>query len=50
MQLNATVWMKLRGFPRWPATVCSPRMGGVEVSRQRKPGHTLVYSFGDHLC
>ena len=44
-----TIWMKLRGFPRWPATVCSPEQGGTEVARQRKPGHTLVLSFGDHM-
>lgn len=48
-QPGDTVWMKMRGFPRWPGTVCSPRQGGVEVARQRKSGHTLVHSFGDHM-
>ena len=48
-QPGDTIWMKMRGFPRWPAKVCSPQQGGAEVARQRKVGHTLVLSFGDHM-
>ena len=47
MQPGDLAWVKLRGFPRWPARVCSPKDGGAEVATKRKPGTQLVHSFGD---
>ena len=29
-------WLKLKGFPRWPAKVCDPKDGGKEVQSERK--------------
>ncbi len=42
------VWMKIRGFPRWPAQVCEMHMGGPVVQEQRKKDHLLLFSFGDN--
>ena len=42
-------WLKLKGFPRWPAKVCDPKDGGKEVQSERKANKVLLHSFGDHM-
>lgn len=42
-------WVKIRGYPRWPARVCETSEGGDAVAAQRKAGTVLVQTFGDHL-
>ena len=42
-------WVKIRGYPRWPAKICSPSEGGDAVAAQRKAGTVLVNTFGDHM-
>ena len=50
---GALKWVRIRGFRPWPCVVISfrqvPTASCGDVLRAERPGHALVFTFGNHL-